>query len=431
MGAGLRRRDFGKAAGLAGMGASGAVLLGGCSEESVQARSAAAAKTWKVTGQRGAGLGSFDSTMKSFMQARNISCGQLAVVRKGKLVLARGYTWTTSSTLKTQPTSLFRIASLSKPVTAAAILRLAQEGKLDLGARVTDLLALTPPSGQTLDPRLKNVTVWRLLQHLGGWDRDVSFDPMYRRDVAISSALGVPLPVSRANIMKYMNGRRLDHDPGTKYAYSNYGYLLLGRIIEKVGGTGYQTYVQNKILGPRGIKRMKLGRSLKANAAAGEVPYYSQYNVSTVMNATGATVPAPYGGFNLENMDAHGGWLSTAVDMVRFAGLFDAANSVLNSTSIGRAFAKPSIGVQPDGWWYGCGWSVRNVTGGRNTWHTGSLPGTHTILVRRYDGLTWAALFNQRDDASGKSYGDIDLALHKAANAVTTWPSTNLYGNYF
>ncbi|MFC5750728.1 serine hydrolase domain-containing protein [Actinomadura rugatobispora] len=431
MGAGLSRREFGRAAGLAGVGASGAVLLSGCSEDSVQARTAAAGKTWKVSGERGAGLGGFDSTMKSFMQARNISCGQLAVARKGKLLLARGYTWTSSSTLKTQPTSLFRIASLSKAVTGAAILRLAQEGKLNLGAPVTRLLSLTPPSGQTMDSRLKNVTVWRLLQHTGGWDRDLGFDPMYRRDSAVASALGVRIPVTKANIMKYMNGRRLDHTPGSDYAYSNYGYMLLGRIIEQVGGTGYRTYVQNKILGPRGITRMKLGRSLKMNAASGEVPYASQYNVSTVMDASGATVPAPYGGFNLENMDSHGGWLSTAADMVRFAGLFDAANPVLGSTSIGRAFGRPETGVDSSGAWYGCGWHVRNVTGGRNTWHTGGLPGTYTILVRRHDGLTWAALFNQRDDASGKNYGDIDKLLHIAANGVTSWPTTDLYGKYF
>ena len=429
MGAGVSRREFGKTAGLAGLGASGAVLLGACSDDSVTASTAAAGKAWRVSGERGAGLGSFDSKMKSFMQARGISCGQLAVARKGKLVLARGYTWTNDDSLKTQPTSLFRIASLSKPVTGAAILRLVQEGKLSLDAPVTRLLSLTAPSGQTMDPRLKDVTVRRLLHHLGGWDSSASFDPMFR-DGPVASAQGVPLPVSKANIMKYMNGHKLDRAPGSKYAYSNYGYMLLGRIIEQVGGADYRTYVQKKVLGPSGIQRMRLGRSLKANAVAGEVPYVSQYNASTVMDASGTKVPFPYGGFNLENMDSHGGWLSSAVDLVRFAGLFDGANSVLNSTSIGRAFAKPETGVESNGSWYGCGWSVRSVTKGRNTWHTGSLPGTHTILVRRYDGLTWAALFNQRDDPSGKSYSDIDGLLHVAADAVTTWPTGDLFGKY-
>ncbi|MCC5576556.1 beta-lactamase family protein [Microtetraspora sp. AC03309] len=421
---GLTRRDFGRTVGLSGLGLAGAGLLTG------QAGTAhAAAASWRTTGTLGAGLSSFDSTMKAFMQARNISCGSLAVARKGKLVLARGYTWTTSTVLKTQPTSLFRIASLSKPITAAAILKLVQDGKLKLTDRLPDLLTLTPPSGKTLDPRLANVTVLRLLQHLGGWDSSVTTDPMFS-DLTISRALGAALPVGQADIIRYASGLTLNHDPGSTYAYANYDYMLLGRIIEKVSGMPYATYVQQKILGPRGITRMRLGRTLKANAVTGEVPYVSQYSGKTVFDASAASVPAPYGSFSLENMAAHGGWLGSAVDLVRFAGIFDAASSVLTSTSISRAFAQPETGVNDGGWWYGCGWSVRNVTGGRNTWHTGSLPGTSTILVRRYDGLTWAALFNQRDDASGLSYSDIDSALHKAANAVTTWPTGDLYGTY-
>ncbi|MEU1723322.1 serine hydrolase domain-containing protein [Nonomuraea sp. NPDC005692] len=420
----LTRRDFGRTMGLAGLGLAGAGLVAG-----QPGRAHAAAATWRTTGTLPAGLGSFDSTMKAFMTARNLSCGSLAVARKGKLVLARGYTWTTSTTLKTQPTSLFRIASLSKPITGAAILKLVQDGKLKLTDRLPDLLPLTPPSGKTVDPRLKDVTVLRLLQHLGGWDSSITADPMFS-DLAISRALGSALPVRQADIMRYASGLALDHDPGSTYAYANYDYLLLGRIIEKVSGMPYGTYLQQKILGPRGITRMRLGRTLKANAVTGEVPYASKYTGKTVFDASGTSVPAPYGSFNLENMDAHGGWLGTAVDLVRFAGIFDAASSVLTSTSISRAFAQPETGVNGDGWWYGCGWSVRNVTGGRNTWHTGSLPGTYTILVRRYDGLTWAALFNQRDDASGLNYADIDPALHKAANAVATWPTVDLYGTY-
>ena len=77
--------------------------------------------------------------------------------------------------------------------------------------------------------------------------------------------------------------------------------------------------------------------------------------------------------------------------------------------------------------------SARPVTGGtgRNTWHTGSLPGTFTIVVRTYNGMSWAALFNRRDDASGKSYGDIDAALWTAANGVKSWPTNDFFPTYF
>ncbi|MFB4314904.1 serine hydrolase domain-containing protein [Actinomadura sp. 21ATH] len=417
----ISRRDFGR---IAGLGLGGAVLIPGYGQAH------AAARTWKVTGRLGTGLGGFDTTMKTFMQERGVSCGSLAVVRKGRLLAARGYTWSDDTALSTSPTSLFRLASLSKPVTAAAVLKLVQDGKLSLDAPVTSLLALAPPAGGTADPRLGQVTVRRLLQHTGGWDSGISADPMFS-NFTISRALGVPLPITKANIAAHTTGRPLDHAPGSTYAYSNYGYMLLGLIIEKAGGLPYRDYVQQKILTPLGITRMRLGRTLKPHAAAGEVPYNSQYTAATVFDASGTIVPGPYGTFNLENMDAHGGWLGTAVDMVRFAGLFDAAGTVLNSTSLSRAFAEPETGVNANGWYYGCGWQVRPVTGGRNTWHTGSLSGTYTVLIRRSDGISFAALFNQRDDASGKSYAEIDSLLNKAANAVTTWPTTDLYSQYF
>ncbi|WP_283135229.1 serine hydrolase domain-containing protein [Rhizohabitans arisaemae] len=425
MAGGLTRRDFGRRIGLAGLGLAGGGLLGG-----LPAPAHAGAPAWRVFGSRGRGMAEFDLTMKTFMQQRNISCGSLAVARKGKLLLARGYTWSADSKLFVHPLSLFRIASVSKPITGAAVLKLVQDGKLKLTDRLTDLLTLTPPSGKKLDPRLNQVTVLRLLQHLGGWDSGVTTDPMFN-DFAISKALGVPLPVGRDDVIRHTSGLPLDHDPGSRYAYGNYDYMLLGRIIEKVSGMPYDRYVQQKILGPRGITRMRLAQTLKADAAPREVPYVSQRSGRTVLDGSGATVPAPYGSFNVENMDAHGGWLATAVDLVRFAGIFDGPSPVLSAASLSRAFAQPETGTNGDGWWYGCGWQVRNVAaGGRNIWHSGSLPGTYTVLVRRFDGVCYAALFNQRDNAAGQAH-NIDPELYRAADATKAWPNVDYYGQYF
>jgi hypothetical protein len=90
----------------------------------------------------------------------------------------------------------------------------------------------------------------------------------------------------------------------------------------------------------------------------------------------------------------------------------------------------PSIGTNPDGSWYACGWAVRLAGTGRNTWHDGGLPGTSTLMVRRFDGLTWTVLLNQRDDPSGLNYGAIDGALHAAADAVSSWPADDLFPAY-
>ena len=419
----LTRRNLGKLA-----VATGAVAAAGTGVGTALSRSADAAATWTTTGTAVSALAGFDNQMKAFMQARGITAGQLAVTYKGRLVLARGYS--TSTALTVNPTSLFRVASLTKSFTAAAIVKLVQDGKLSLSTPVGNILGITPPTGQTLDSRWSTITLWKLLQHLGGWDRDVSGDPLAKNAV-ISRTLGVPMELQHADVIKYMAGQKLDFNPGTKVAYSNFGYLLAGRVIEKVSGLSYASYVQQKLLTPLKIKRMALGYTIAKHA--GETSYESQYTAPTVLDMSGKIVAAPYGSFSMRLHDANGGWIASAPDLVRWAKMFDAPSSVLNSTSLSRFWSKPSTGVNPDGWYYGLGWQVRPVTGGtgRNTWHTGSLPGTYSIVVRTYNGMSWAAVFNRRDDASGKSYGDIDAALWAAANGVKTWPTNDFFPTYF
>ncbi|MFD0474335.1 serine hydrolase domain-containing protein [Nonomuraea thailandensis] len=150
-----------------------------------------------------AALAGFDKVMKTYIVERAISCAQLAITKNGKLVLARAYRYSDDPAVPTlNPTSLFRIASLSKHITAVAIMRLAQDGKLSLGTSVATLLGLPT----TADPRLANVTVWRLLQHTGGWDRDISGDYLYL-DHTISRSLGLTLPITRDHIVQYAGGR--------------------------------------------------------------------------------------------------------------------------------------------------------------------------------------------------------------------------------
>jgi CubicO group peptidase (beta-lactamase class C family) len=376
----VSRRTLGKLGTALGAGAIGVGAAG-------SAPANAAADGWTATGSAVASLTAFDEKMKAFMHARHIEAGQLAVTYQGRLVLARGYGNNSPTTI--QPTSLFRVASLSKSLTAAAIVRLAQDGKLNLGDPVTKYLNLIPPAGQTADSRLSRVTLWRLLQHTGGWDRDLTV------------------------------------------SYSNYGYLLAGRIVEKVSGLPYETYIKQQLLAPLGITRMANGWTIKKHS--GEVDYRSQSTGPTVLDNSGTVVTAPYGTFSMRIHDANGGWIASAVDLVRWASAFDKDNTVLNSTSIGRVFAVPSpTGVNDDGWYYGLGWAVRPVTGGtgRNMWHTGSFAGTYSLMVRTYHGLSWAAVFNQRDDASGLSYSTIDPDLWAASRAVTSWPTHNLWSTY-
>src|SRR5262249_60741998 len=95
-----------------------------------------------------------------------------------------------------ESTALFRIGSISKPITAVAILQLVEQGKLALNAGVWELLRLPEPS----DRRWKRVTILHLLQHTGGWDRDESIDPMFR-SAEIARALRVSQPATPADFV--------------------------------------------------------------------------------------------------------------------------------------------------------------------------------------------------------------------------------------
>ncbi len=386
---------------------------------------------WRVAGIDVPALASFDKTLKTYMQKRGISSGALAVIYKGRLIMAHGYTWMDAN-FTTQPDSVFRIASVSKPITAAAVLKLIQDGKLSLDTPITDILTFNPAAGKSVDPRLKDVTVAHLLYHQGGWDIDqLGYDPMFS-DQRISKALGVPLPISQANIITYMSGEPLSFDPGTKYAYSNYGYMLLGRIVEAVSNQPYETYVQQNVLEPLEISHTQLGRTLPGNRLPGEVTYHSDWKNTSVFDGQ-TNVFWPDGGWNMENMDAHGGWVSTVIDMARFEASFDNPrnNPILGQEMINLMFKAPP-GTSGERY-YAMGWEVVRWDGKKNTWHTGSLDGTLSLMVRRFDGIDWFVVFNERDsksDPTGDSYWEIDELLHTAADAVKAWPGHDLFPQF-
>lgn len=395
------------------------------------------------TGQHHPDLSSFDDLMTSFLKQRNIPGAALAVARGGRLVYARGFGLADLQRNEpVQPNSLFRIASVSKPLTAVAILQLVERGRLSLDDKALEFLKLQPHlrSKAQPDARLKQITLRQLLQHTAGWDRDKSFDPMFR-SVKIAEELGVQPPAQPRHIIRYMLGQPLDFDPGQRYAYSNFGYCVLGRIIEKASGKPYETYVQHQVLAPLGIRDMAIGKSLAAGRASNEVRYYpadTKLVPACVGQALGQAVPWCYGGWYLEAMDAHGGWIASAPDLVRFACALDdsATPPLLQPATIKALFARPegSAGHEDNGApkaaYYACGWLVRPVgsAGKQNTWHNGLFSGTSSLLVRRHDGLTWAVLFNTDTDATQQHPASaIDPLLHRAADAVQHWPTHDLF----
>jgi CubicO group peptidase (beta-lactamase class C family) len=354
--------------------------------------------------------------MNDFMVSRKISAGALAITYNSRLVFARGYTWSKADTPATEPTSLFRIASLSKPITSAGILKLVEDNRLSLDEKVLDILPFGAPEGEIPDPNLGKITILHLLEHIGGWDRNKAFDPMFA-DKKISKAFGKSPPVTQADIITFMNGQPLQYTPGTKYAYSNYGYCLLGRVIEQKTDLSYEDYINKTILSPLGISTMQIGHSKLEDRVQDEVTYESKSE-------------SAYGPFNLENMDSHGGWLASAPELVRFAAAFDdpAKCPILSADSIETMFSLPATisreNYKAGEMYYACGWAVRDYGNGRrNTWHTGSLPGTYTFMVRWSNGFDCVVLFNKRGDG----FDAIDPLLWKAVKSISNWPEHDLF----
>lgn len=396
------------------------------------------------TGSLDQRLQAIDDVVRGFLQEQHIPGAALAITDKGRLVFARGYGYADLvSKQQVTPISLFRIASLSKPITAVAVLQLIEQGKLRFDDHVFDLLEYEPhfEKDATLDERYHQITVEHLLQHRGGWDRDVSFDPMFQ-SVRFANALHVPPPAQQEHVIRCMLGVKLDFNPGERYAYSNFGYCLLGRIIEKVTKQGYESYVREHVFAPLGIRTARLGatRTERGGSNDQEVRYYAPDMQSSVFaDSLGSTVPSAYGGWNLEAMDSHGGWVASAVDLVRFAAAFDDPTKckILNAESIARMFAPPA------GWadtnkkpgettYYSCGWSNRPVDGKLelvDNSHTGSLPGTASLLVRRHDGRDLAILFNARSSPSASHVGQaISGRLAEVLERIEDWPDTDQFG---
>lgn len=376
-----------------------------------------------------------DEFVKSFLEEHRVPGAAFALTKDSRLVYARGFGLADRQEARSvKATDLFRIASISKPITAVAVLQLVERQKVALDDRVWEMLALPEPA----DPRWKAVTIRNLLHHTGGWDRETTrFDPMFA-SLTIAEALAVPPPAKPADIIQYMLGKPLDYDPGSRYAYSNFGYSLLGRVIERVTGETYEAYVEKHVLAPLGIRRMRLGKTPRGERAETEVTYYDEKERTgpAVVGRIGERVPGPYGIWSLEAMDAHGGWLGSAVDLVRFAAAFDtpARCPLLLPESVALMFARPQgeVGVEVGGNYVGFGWYVwpQDNRGHRALTTANGLlnPGSSTYLMRRHDGINWAVLFNTANAPDGRP-----VMLHfrdasaSVLSSVTHWPSTDQF----
>lgn len=394
---------------------------------------------------------SYDSVITSLMTKYQVPGGAVAVINNGKLVLARGYGLSdTGNFLIAHPDSLFRLASVSKQITSAAVLTLVQDGKLSLTDKPFSILGFKPDPKKPQTAALANITIQDLLQHTGGWSRETGCsncstegDPMFESE-AISASQGLSSPPNCDHIIQYMLSQPVYWTPGQVWDYSNFGYCVLGAVIEKVTGKRYASYATGSVLAPAGAKGIVQGRTIWA--ADREVVYYdypgSGFFTGQDVFATGLNAYTnPYGNFYLEAMAAHGAWVASPVDLLRFQAAIDGRNGhtpLLNSSSLADLTSNPGVfwseinkanklvKFTPSGEWYGMGWWVNSLG---NWWHTGDLPGTVTEQVHASNGFGWAAFFNSNPN-SGQFSTDLDNGLWNAFNGTSSFLTTDLFDQY-
>ena len=180
----------------------------------------------------------------------------------------------------------------------------------------------------------------------------------------------------------------LTYDPGTKYSYSNDGYSAIGRVIEAVSGLEYEEYMTSMIMYPLGIYDMQVGKVLPKDFHEREARYYGAGYIKSIY-VTGEDVPWQYGGQNYPEMDALGGWTTTARDLNRLLVAvdgYDTKPDILTAETLG-IMTTPST-VYP---YYAKGWGIR--PNGIYT-HNGALTGTFSIWTRSIQGFTYTLILN-------------------------------------
>ena len=298
-----------------------------------------------------AAIRSFETFVEREMK-RDRMTGLSVAVLEGDALWARGFGLAdVENAVPATEKSSYRMASVTKPMTAVAALRLAELGRLDLDADVRRYVPYFPDKGKTITTR-------QLLAHLGG----ISHYRNYRVEGNIRD------PKTTRESIAIFQDFDLVSDPGTKYTYSTYGYNLAGAAIEGASGKSYGDAMKELVWAPAGMK-------------------------DTRLDSTSAIIPHRVTGYRLDGDElkrsdfvdissrfAGGGTRSTVVDMVRFA-------SALNR---GRLLEAPSIDQM---WWpaattdgrllsyYGLGWNVHAVNGHYHVAHSGSQQEARTLLL--------------------------------------------------
>jgi len=401
---------------------------------------------WLSQSQNGISSSDFntaDTNVQTFMTRWTVPGATMTISKDGEMKYLRSFGYAnTEANIQTQPYHVFRIASISKSITAIGIMKLVQDGQLSLSDKVfgpSGILENFPDivDANITDARIYDITVQHLLEHTSGWDSSVNcfpnpttpypwfFPGCNPKDASlhVAQVYGVANPPPASILIRFMLDKGLNFTPGSRFSYSNTGYAVLGRVIEAVSDMDYEAYIKSAILHPLGIFDTHVGKVLPVDFHEREARYYGTGTTKSIYG-TGENVPWQYGGQNYPEMDALGGWTTTARDLNRLMVAVDGFNTkpdILTPATL-AVMTTPSTVYQ----YYAKGWALNNTPG--TYLHNGALTGTFSIWARTLDGYTFTLILNK--DVVGTNANlfryEFDNLGWQCINSVTNWPAWDL-----
>lgn len=330
----------------------------------------------------------------AFMQRFNLAGMQIAIMRHDSLLFTQGYGMADREAgIEMDASHMMRIASVSKLVTAAAVMRLVEQGKLSLDSKVTGsdgILNDKDLVDAIADERLTDLTVDNLLQHMGGFSNRKG-DPMFNiRDIVLENHLTSP-PTPR-EIARIVFGRRLAAAPGVRRSYSNFGYMLLSLVIEKVSGKSYWDYVNEDVLRPAGAPAFQPATNYYDERGDSEVKYYAADDeIVEEYNGSDRMVPRAYGGNDYNALMGGGGWVASAAGLARLVASIDLDPGVTDIISA-RSVALLTETDPDEKVNLSRGWA--KIDKGGKWIRTGTLSSSHALIDVFPDGQCWILLTN-------------------------------------
>jgi len=359
-----------------------------------------------------------------FLQQWNLAGMTMSIVKDGKLVFAHGYGYSdVEAKMPVNPGNLFRIASVSKLITATAIMKLVEKKKISLDSKVfgPNAILKDPVFKSVVDKRIYKITVRHLLAHAGGWSLAYG-DPAFNSLVVLEKT-GENGAATMDSYYRFVASRRLHFDPGTRSSYSNMGYMFLGKVIEAASGKKYEDFVIDDVLKPQGILDMHIGRSYLADRRPNEVKYYEAEDSPMIpsFDGSGRMVPKPYGGNPIELLSSAGGWISSSVELAKLMTLIDGfrsvpdmiSNNLISQMVVNKDFKGP------------LGWKVVKDNG---DWiRTGSMAGTSAIMKRQSNGFCWVIIINSSSWKGPRLPAYVNYMMGKIEKKITSWPKNDLF----